>query len=129
MIIKDWEHKRIGNVASSASITAIRYGVLKITIHDYAVAFKHKDYAAMDELIEFLESERGQIILGNIDTGYFIRKMKDMAQEFVTKNRHFILTQSERQAICDICTAPPDSYKVTQIDWYIITRQKDNNTN
>ena len=92
-----------GDVATSAqTVIAIRYGVLKTCIYDYAVAIKDHDVNEMKSIERFLRGTRGQMFLGEIDTDYFITKMRKTAHVLAkTRTRHFVCPILERRYVLE----------------------------
>lgn len=92
-----------GDVSTSAqTVIAIRYGVLKTCIYDYAVAIKDHDVDEMESIERFLRGKRGQLFLGEIDTDYFVEKMKKSARVLAkSRTRTFPLPTSERRYVLE----------------------------
>lgn len=88
--------------ASSQTAIAIRYGVLKTCIYDYAVAIRCSDECEMQSIERFLRTSRGQMFLGEIDADYFIRKMRKVAFVLAkSRTRHFAYPMFERRYVLE----------------------------
>lgn len=86
-------------VQSEQTALAIRYGVLKVSIYDYSVAIRKGDTRTMREIERFLYSERGQIILGGIDTEWFMDHMKKTASKWAKNRCRLTMPTSEKMSI------------------------------